>query len=61
MSDGTQIEADVIAFATGYTGNMKNNATKIFGAEVGDALEEFWQCDAEGESRGAWKYIGRKS
>jgi hypothetical protein len=58
MSDGSHIEADVIVFATGYTGNIRETAKKIFGDEIGDTLEEFWQCDEEGESRGAWKYVG---
>jgi cation diffusion facilitator CzcD-associated flavoprotein CzcO len=60
MSDGTHLDADVIVFATGYTGNMRDTAKKIFGDEVGNGLEEFWQCDEEGESRGAWKFTGRK-
>ena len=60
MSDGSHIEADVIVFATGYTGNLKDTARKVFGDGVGSSLEEFWQCDEDGESRGAWKYTGRK-
>ena len=60
MSDGSVIDADVIVFATGYTGNLKSTATKIFGEEIGHSLQEFWQCDIEGESRGAWKDTGRK-
>lgn len=60
MSDGTHLDADVIVFATGYTGNMRDSAKKFFGDEIGNGLEEFWQCDEEGESRGAWKFTGRK-
>lgn len=60
MSDGSYLDADVIVFATGYSGNIKDAATKMFGKDVGASLEEFWQCDKEGESRGAWKYVGRK-
>ncbi|OAG01922.1 flavin-containing monooxygenase [Paraphaeosphaeria sporulosa] len=58
MSDGTHLDADVIIFATGYTGTLRDTATKIFGDEIGNKLEEFWQCDEEGESRGAWKFTG---
>ena len=61
LSDGSRIDADVIVFATGYKGNIRDTARELFGDEVGQKLEEFWQCDQEGESRGAWKYIGRKS
>lgn len=60
MSDGSHIDADVIVFATGYTGNVRDTAKKVFGHEIGDSLEEFWQCDVEGESRGAWKDTGRE-
>ncbi|KAF9734280.1 hypothetical protein PMIN06_003040 [Paraphaeosphaeria minitans] len=58
MSDGTHLDADVIVFATGYTGNLRDAAKKIFGDEIGNKLEAFWQCDEEGESRGAWKHTG---
>lgn len=60
MSDGSHLEADVIVFATGYIGNLKDSARSLFGDKLGNSLEEFWQCDAEGESRGAWKSTGRK-
>lgn len=60
LSNGSLVYGDVVVCATGYTGNIKDSARKIFGDEVGDQLEEFWRCDAEGESRGAWKWTGRK-
>ena len=60
MSDGSLVDVDVVVVATGYTGNIKNAATSMFGEEVGNTLEEFWQCDEEGESRGAWKNTGRE-
>ncbi|KAK3699630.1 hypothetical protein LTR37_016366 [Vermiconidia calcicola] len=58
MSDGSYIDADVIVFATGYTANVRETANRLFGSAVGERLEDFWQCDEEGESRGAWKYTG---
>ncbi|KAK3668421.1 hypothetical protein LTR22_000713 [Elasticomyces elasticus] len=58
LSDGTKIDADVIVFATGYAGNMKTAAKSIFGMEIANTLQEFWQCDEEGEIRGAWKDTG---
>lgn len=60
MSDGSHVIADVIVFATGYAANVREAAKKLFGDDVGDCLEDFWQCDEEGESRGAWRYTGRK-
>lgn len=50
MDDGSHIDADVIVLATGYTGNIRDTARKIFGDKIGDSLEEFWQCNEEGES-----------
>jgi cation diffusion facilitator CzcD-associated flavoprotein CzcO len=60
LSDGSCVDADVVVFATGYSSNIKDATRKIFGVDFENQLQEFWQCDAEGEIRGAWKYIGRK-
>ena len=35
--------------------------TDYVASEVADSLQEFWQCDSEGEIRGAWKDTGRKA
>jgi hypothetical protein len=59
FSDGSHIDADVIVFATGYKSDLKNSARRIVGAEIAEGLEEFWQCDQEGETRGAWRDTGR--
>ena len=61
LSDGSRLDADVVVFATGYEGSMRYTAAQIFGEEIAGGLQEFWQCDAEGESRGAWRDTGRKS
>ena len=58
FSDGSRLDADVIVFATGYEGSIKQTARAILGNDVGASLEEFWQCSAEGEIRGAWKHTG---
>lgn len=60
FSDGSELEADVITFATGYSNDMKACAARIVGEDVAKNLEEFWQCNAEGETRGAWRDTGRK-
>ena len=60
LGDGSSIDADVIVFATGYSTNILPTAKKLFGQEIGNSLREFWQCDAEGEIRGAWRQTGRK-
>lgn len=59
FSDGSHIDADVIVFATGYKSDLKNSARRIVGPEIAEGLEEFWQCDQEGETRGAWRDTGR--
>jgi len=61
FSDGSHIDADVIVFATGYQADLKNSARRIVGAAIAENLEEFWQCDREGETRGAWRDTGRES
>jgi len=61
FSDGSRLDADVIVFATGYKSDLKNSARRIMGPEIAEDLEEFWQCDREGETRGAWRDTGRTS
>lgn len=50
----------MIVFATGFVGNVREMAGSIVGQEIEDQLEDFWELDAEGEIRGAFKYTGRK-
>jgi hypothetical protein len=47
-------------FATGYKSDMRDCAKRIVGEEVAENLEDFWQCDGEGEPRGAWRDTGRE-
>lgn len=61
FEDGTTLDADVVIFATGFEGNMRTAAEELVGREVGEQLEDYWGVDSEGELRGAWKPIGRKS
>jgi hypothetical protein len=60
FEDGTEIEADVIAFATGFEGNMRYLVRDIFGEEMAQQMGDFWGLDDEGEIKGAWKGTGRK-
>ena len=60
FADGSKIHADVIVYATGYKSDLKDCARRIVGEEVAANLEGFWQCDGEGEPRGAWRDIGRE-
>jgi cation diffusion facilitator CzcD-associated flavoprotein CzcO len=60
FSDGSQLDADVVVFATGYKSDLRESARRIVGDEAAENLEEFWQCDREGETRGAWRDTGRE-
>ncbi|KAH8800359.1 dimethylaniline monooxygenase (N-oxide forming) [Xylogone sp. PMI_703] len=58
FSDGTELQADVIVFATGFIGNMRQLAGTIVGPQIENQLEDFWELDSEGEIRGAFKNTG---
>lgn len=58
LADGSHVDADVVVFATGYSNNIVPTAKRFFGDEIGDSLREFWQCDTEGEIRGAYRHSG---
>lgn len=60
FSDGSHLKADVIVFATGFAGNMRDVVREIFGSEVADVVEDFWGLNSEGELRGAFKPSGRE-
>jgi cation diffusion facilitator CzcD-associated flavoprotein CzcO len=55
FDDGTELEADVIVFATGFEGNMKYLVRDIFGEDIAEQMGDFWGLDEEGEIKGAWK------
>ncbi|KIW49561.1 hypothetical protein PV05_11229 [Exophiala xenobiotica] len=50
FADGSELEADEIIFATGYS-NMRTQAREIFGDEVADRVGDIWGYDQEGEMR----------
>lgn len=50
FSDGAEIEADEVVFATGYQ-NMRTQARAIFGDQVADRLGSIWGFDEGGEFR----------
>ncbi|KAK3901900.1 hypothetical protein C8A05DRAFT_44560 [Staphylotrichum tortipilum] len=58
LEDDSKIEADVIIYATGFVGNMRNSVRDLFGDEVAGRVEDFWGIDAEGEIKGAFKPSG---
>ncbi|GME33657.1 Aromatic-ring hydroxylase-like protein [Neofusicoccum parvum] len=62
FEDGSEVEADVVVYATGFVGNVRHAAAEIVGEEVGARLEDFWGVDREGEVRGVCKpMVGQKN
>ncbi|KAM7219659.1 hypothetical protein V8F06_005040 [Rhypophila decipiens] len=57
FSDGTELEADEIVFATGYE-NMRTQAGGILGEDVQRRVGDIWGWDEEGEIRTIWRESG---
>lgn len=57
LTDGTEIAADLIIFATGYQ-NMVSHTRHIFGDTLADQIDSVWGFDEEGEVRGMWRRTG---
>ncbi|KAI4850494.1 flavin-containing monooxygenase [Aureobasidium sp. EXF-8845] len=58
FEDGTEVDADVVVFATGFRGNLRQSVTSIVGSDTAAHLDDFFGLDAEGEIRGLAKPIG---
>jgi len=57
FADGTELEADIIIFATGY-GDPRDSMRDICGREVADKITPVWFMDEEGQVGGVWRYCG---
>jgi hypothetical protein len=60
FSDGIEVKADVIVFATGFAGNLKQDVQQIFGEKVADRAGDCFGVDSDGEVLGAFKPLRRK-
>ncbi|OAL23978.1 hypothetical protein AYO22_06002 [Fonsecaea multimorphosa] len=60
FSDGTEIQADVIVYATGFVGNIRQTVYETLGDDVATQVEDFWGLNHEGELLGAFKPSGRE-
>jgi hypothetical protein len=60
FNDGTELQADVIVFATGFVANLRELVSGYIGKSVADNVDDFWGVDGEGELRAAFKFPGRK-
>lgn len=58
LSDGSELEADEIVFATGYEG-MRSQTRRIFGHDVAERVaHDVWGLNGEGEFRTMWQRSG---
>ncbi|KAL4885447.1 hypothetical protein BJY04DRAFT_134516 [Aspergillus karnatakaensis] len=57
FSDGSELQAEEIVFATGYQ-NMRTQTRLIFGDEVADRVNSVWGLNEEGEFRTVWQKSG---
>lgn len=60
FSDGSEVKADVIVFATGFVGNLRQHVEEIFGKEIADRAGDCFGLNEEGEILGAFKPLKRK-
>ena len=60
FGDGSKLDADVIVFCTGFSHDVRGEAIKVVGPEIGERLDDYWSVDDEGELRGAYKPHGCK-
>lgn len=59
FADGSHLKADVLVFATGFLGNLRDIVRQMFGDKVADKAGDCWGVDDEGEIKGAFKPLGR--
>lgn len=59
LDDGTELQADVVIFATGF-GDLRDSVRLVCGEEVAQKVGPLWGLDDEGELRGVWKDSGHE-
>ncbi|KAG5982192.1 hypothetical protein E4U55_002210 [Claviceps digitariae] len=57
FSDGSELEADEIIFATGYQ-SMKSQTRAMFGDATAEKVSDVWGLNEEGEFRTIWQRSG---
>ncbi|OJK04938.1 hypothetical protein ASPACDRAFT_56349 [Aspergillus aculeatus ATCC 16872] len=58
FSDGSVLPADVVIFATGFTGNLRDSVRTFFGEDIYNRVEDYWGVDPEGELKGVYVPTG---
>lgn len=61
FDNGSVLPADVVVFATGFEGNLRDNVRGLLGSDVADVIDDFWGMDEEGELKGIYRPCGRES
>lgn len=51
FDNGSELEADVVVFATGFRNDAKEMTAELCGEEVATQVEDYWGIDTEGEIR----------
>jgi cation diffusion facilitator CzcD-associated flavoprotein CzcO len=59
LADGTQLEADLVVFATGFE-SQASTIARAFGAEVSRRVGQIWDIDDEGYMNGMWRKTGQE-
>ncbi|KAG8626324.1 hypothetical protein KVT40_005269 [Elsinoe batatas] len=60
FEDGTEEEADVVVFATGFEHDFWTTAGGLVGEETADGVDDYFGIDGEGEVRGAFRWAGHR-
>ncbi|KAH0828140.1 hypothetical protein J3R83DRAFT_3828 [Lanmaoa asiatica] len=57
FADGTELEADIVVFSTGY-GDPRDSMREICGPQVADKVNQVWGLTEEGEVNSVWRDCG---
>jgi hypothetical protein len=55
FTDGTEVPADVVVFATGFLGNLRDHVASVFGTAISDRCGDCFGLSEEGEILGAFQ------
>lgn len=61
FTDGSEIPADLIVFATGFDLDLSNRVKEFFGPDVASSFGEFSGMNDEGEASGAYRFCRETS
>ncbi|KAI9571544.1 hypothetical protein HD554DRAFT_2016499, partial [Boletus coccyginus] len=59
FADGTELEADIVVFATGY-GDPRDSMRDVCDLQVADKVNQVWGWTDEGEVNGIWRNCGHE-